>query len=172
MGATAKVSAQEITNALLHWRGNVQAAADALGLTRNGLYGRIETLGINLKGYRAKVGTTVRTMTPMPTIPPTTNARGTARKNQGAHFQSKATVGRVGAMQEAATSDAPVRQAVARQKPLRLADSFRDRLREAKLDFVARFRVETDENVILEQFFEEAFEGWLRSKLSATKKAK
>jgi hypothetical protein len=39
------------------------------------------------------------------------------------------------------------------------------RLREAKFDLAARYRVDTDEKALLDQFFREAFEGWLRTKM-------
>ena len=42
-----------------------------------------------------------------------------------------------------------------------------ERLREAKYDLAARWRVDTDEQAILLQFIDEAFGPWVASKLEA-----
>ena len=59
----------------------------------------------------------------------------------------------------------PIRASVARHAPVRVLPAHQDRLREAKFDLCARYRVETNENAILAQFLEEAFPEWLPSKL-------
>lgn len=50
---------------------------------------------------------------------------------------------------------------------VRLTPTQRQRLREARWDLQARFRVELNDELILGQFFDEAFAEWLRGKLEA-----
>src|SRR5437867_2273928 len=64
----------------------------------------------------------------------------------------------------AGLSPSPIRPS-ARRAPPRVLPAHVDRLREAKFDLSARYRVETDETAVLAQFIEEAFSGWLASKL-------
>lgn len=61
----------------------------------------------------------------------------------------------------------PVRVTKARTQPTRLTPPQQDRLRERRLDLQARFRIETDDNTILQQFFDEAFDRWVKDKLAA-----
>ena len=65
-------------------------------------------------------------------------------------------------------AEIPIRARVRRDKLIRVRPSIQARLREAKYDLMARYRVDIDEQAILEQFFEEAFEGWLQGKLGET----
>jgi tRNA G46 methylase TrmB len=75
-------------------------------------------------------------------------------------------------MNATATKDeeAPIKSARIPQRPTRLLPEHQEQLREAKLDFGARFRIETDETAILNQFFEEEFQAWKAKKLAAQKK--
>lgn len=96
-------------------------------------------------------------------------------KSEAANYPGRGQRSTLGGMQTEApeqTTAAPIKAAPSgARKPLRLPTPHQGRLREAKLDLAAKFRIETTENLILEQFFEEAFEPWLRAKLSE-KKAK
>lgn len=165
MAAPLKVSTQEVVNALLARRGNVQAAAEDLGLTRNGLYDRIERLGLDLAGFRSSG---VRTVSPITTVPSMRSIRAPqvhASKTARDQFPSAARPPIVRAMDTAA-EELPIRAVPQRPRPLRLKPDHQDRLRDAKLDLGARYRIETNENAILDQFFDEAFEVWLESKLT------
>jgi len=66
----------------------------------------------------------------------------------------------------------PVRTVAPRQKIIRLRPAFQEQLRDARYDLMIRFRLETDENLILEQFFEECFGPWLVAKLQPTAQPK
>ena len=66
-----------------------------------------------------------------------------------------------------AASPSPIKTRPRRPTPLRLLPAHEVLLREAKFDLAARYRVETDQNTILEQFIEEAFPAWLAVKLGA-----
>jgi len=125
----ARVPDRRIVEALHEWRGNVQAAAGAIGLTRKNLYERINMLGLDLAAVRAGNGRDA-----MPT-----------------------------------SQELPIRAAPKRRLLVRLLPAHEDRLREARLDFAARFRMETSESIILETFFEECFESWLKAKLAPEK---
>jgi hypothetical protein len=168
MGAPQKVSTQDVVNALLARRGNVQAAAEDLGLTRNGLYARIESLGLDLQGFRAARPSVVSPITVVPTMPSIARYSVHAPKNARDHYQAFQRRPIVPAMDQAADAETelPIRSVPQRPRPLRLKPEHQDRLRDAKLDLGARYRIETNENAILDQFFAEAFEQWLRSKLS------
>lgn len=177
----------EVRGAILRWRGNVTAAADELGIQPKNLRKRLETLGISLSALRSGEGVMgvgrVAPLTPSgslgsdcPPEGPLAPSSGTGRKSgaglsrsrsQAATFHAVAS-----AMAERDVVEAPVRAAAGQKKPLRLLPGNQERLRDAKLDLGAKHRVETDESTILNQFFEEAFEPWLRSKLGPAKPAK
>ena len=63
-------------------------------------------------------------------------------------------------------AELPIKAKPTRYKLIRVRPDIQARLREAKYDLMARYRVDIDEQAILEQFFEEAFEGWLGGKLA------
>jgi hypothetical protein len=171
-----KVSAQQIANALIEWRGNVQAAAEALGIRRNSLYERVRRLGLNLEAFRSSGQRVV----------PVTSVSGVsggdrsgvsrpecpdhhARKNKAARFTGESSLHKLSSMEapsEEGMAGAPIKAIPGRSRPPRLRPNQQDRLREAKLDLGARYRVETDENLILQQFFDETFEGWIDHKLA------
>jgi Bacterial regulatory protein, Fis family len=166
MAAPQKVSTQDLVNALLARRGNVQAAADDLGLTRNGLYARIERLGLDLAGFRSASANVVSHVNTVPSMPSIARQAVHAPKSARAHYSDLRGRSIVSPVASATAEDLPIRAVPQRQRPLRLKPAHQDRLRDAKLDFGARYRIETNENAILEQFFDEAFEQWLQSKLA------
>jgi len=167
MAAHAKVSAQQIANALLHWRGNVQAAAAALGLSRHGLYKRIVSLRMDLAGFRraSKVVAPFATNIVAGTTVATTIER--PEKTSG-HFRGAGRRPTFRAVETEASVDLPIKTAPRRPTPLRLADPQRERLQRAAWILQARFQAATDENLILEQFIDERFEEWLSGKLKAS----
>ena len=182
-----KVSAQEIANALLEWRGNVQQAADALGIRRNSLYERIRSLGLNLEGFRA-ANDRVIPVTGVSGVPGVSGMSGSVcpdvsgrndvarvtgrdrRKTEGALVTAQGQTRRFRTVQvmndEDTAVSVPIKAIPGRSKAPRLRPNQQDRLREAKFDLNARYRVETDENLILQQFFDENFEEWVRVKLA------
>lgn len=175
----------EVRGAILRWRGNVTAAADELGIQPKNLRKRLETLGISLPALRSGLGSMgvglVAPTDPSGTLrtecPPEGSGTPLAvsgRKRGAGLSRRKGGAINVRAVMTATEeqSEAPVRSAAGQKKPLRLLPSNQERLRDAKLDLGARHRVETDESTILNQFFEEAFDSWLRTKLEPTPNAK
>lgn len=164
----------------MRWRGNVTAAADELGIQPKNLRKRLDTLGMNLAALRrgegaggvgavAPLDPRGPSRVPQPLAAPPAPRGGTGRKSGTGLSRSEASapILRDVSTTAAATEEreAPIKGVTVKPKPLRLRPEHQDRLRNAKLDLGARYRVETDENTILDQFFEEAFEPWLRSKL-------
>ncbi len=183
MAAPPKVSTQAISNALLAWRGDVSAAARQLGLSRNGLYQRIQRLGLDLDGFRnagggapvvpIKVDTTVSRLPPMPTMPTLPASSGrvqTIQKSGRANFSRNADARRVGGVSQGATAaeveGLPIKTAPARRlPPVKVRPDLRERLQRAAWQLQARFEVATDESLVLEQFIEERLDGWVAEKL-------
>jgi len=176
MPAHEKVSVQEIVNSLLRWRGNLQAAASELGLNRGALYERIQRVGIDLAGFRAAT----KHVTPITGVSGMSGfdagvvvARGAsvgvARKSSTPSFPGASEKRRLGAMQEPmAVEEVPIKTAPARRlAPLRLRPDLREGLQRAAWRLQARYQVQTDESLILEQLVEETLEAWLASKLGA-----
>lgn len=64
-------------------------------------------------------------------------------------------------------SSLPIRTAPRKRGPVRVLPTHEARLREAKFDLAARYRLDTDEAAILATFIEEAFPSWLAGKLAA-----
>jgi hypothetical protein len=100
-------------------------------------------------------------------------------KVESGPYQNASQSPNLPAMEQAASTlpeeQSPIRTIKPKSAPIRLEPKFQDRLREARRAVAARYGAETSETVILNQFFEETFDGWLRSKLapaSAPKKPK
>lgn len=194
MAAPPKVSVQAICNALLRWRGDVTAAARALGLSRNGLYQRITRAEINLDGYRQVIpgrahpfgeglgpvrpnlDTTVSTpptvhMVPTQSVNVPARAHVAARANLSArgNCEDRGSASRVSAVQEAmadTNQPPPIKTAPPRRlPPLRLPPDVREKLQRVARQFMAAFNCETDESLVLQQFIEEDFESWASAKL-------
>jgi len=164
MAATPKVSTQEITNALLRWQGNVQAAADHLGLSRNGLYKRIDLLGLNLSGFR-RVPSTMPTNTVVSTMPIVSVASDGARKNTPANFPGMGRRTTFARMDAQTTDEAlPVRTLPPKPKPLRIEPANQERLRIAVRRIAAAYGIDTDQNLVLNQILEEVTERWTDEK--------
>jgi hypothetical protein len=171
----------QVREAIMRWRGNVTAAADELGIQPKNLRKRLDTLGMDLAALRRGEGAVeASTMAPLnPIGPPSVrrplstpsapalaagrkNATGPSRPDASAPILRDVSTTTAAAAEE---QEAPIKGVTVKPKPLRLRPEHQDRLRNAKLDLGARYRIETDENTILDQFFSEKFEPWLREKL-------
>ena len=131
MPARERVNLEQIKAALGKWQGNVQAAADELGMRRRSLYERIDSARIEVRGYRA-----------------------------GGQGPKLVTI-------QDETAGSPFPAAPRRPLRLRVQPEHAERLREARLEIIATFRVEVSEQNILDTFVSEAFDDWLRSKLES-----
>lgn len=182
MGAPARVSTQEIVNALLEWQGDVANAARAVGLSRNGLYQRIERLGLDLDRFRnasrSNPAIPITRVSMVPTMPSNVSGaqrRPSAQENASAIFPREPARRRLAAMEQAtSTADdktVPIKTAPRRHQPIRIKPDQRDLLQRAAWDLQSRFQAPTDESLILEQFIEEAFPGWLAGKVQKNGKA-
>lgn len=172
----------QVRGAIARWRGNVSAAADELGIQPKNLRKRLETLGIDLQALRQAEGATgagrVAPLGPSwPSGPHSIRAaspapRASTGRQSGAGLSppggAPPNLRGVETAAAVAERDAPIKAVAPRLRPLRLRPASVDRLREAKLDVGARLRIETDENSLLNQFFDEAFEAWLAGKLGGT----
>lgn len=182
MPVAPRVPSQAVVNALITWRGNVEAAARDLGMARNSLYERIRRMGIDLEG--------IRNVNPSKPVTPITKAVGVtgidrsdrsvqprlgAQKNASAIFPSDSNRRRLAGMEQAAAAAddkaVPIKTAPRRHQPIRIKPDQRDQLQRAAWDLQSRFQAPTDESLILEQFIEEAFPGWLAGKVQKNGKA-
>lgn len=165
MPAPKRVPDEKVRSAISEWGGNITATADALGMTGTNLRKRLFSLAVDVESMRRAKGSGL----PSPPITPIAQAGPHAHKSAAALFPASGKAPTLGGMQAALKEEPepPIRSVPVRQKPLRLRPAHQDRLREAKYDFQARFRVETDENAVLQQFFDERFEEWLGDKLAA-----
>lgn len=176
MPAQERVSAQQIANALLEWRGNVQAAARSLGIAANSLYERIDRLGLNLEGFRnmaqGKPVTPITGREPVSVVPGLRSDTRDAQKNRAPIFQGSARTAKLTGVQATAADDeaaVPIKTSPRRQTPTRIKPAQRERLERAAWTLQARYQAPTDANLLLEQFIDENFEAWLASKLAAPK---
>lgn len=174
MAAPQRVSHQQIVNAMLEWRGNVTAAAASLGIAANSLNDRLRRLGLRAEQFRhldpGKPVTPITGLTGFTGLPATERV---ARKRDGAIFPGRGRAPNVSDMQtETAERELPIRAAPKRHTPLRMKDVQRAALEQAVFQLQALYQVATDSNLVLEQFIDECFPGWLREKLAAAEKPK
>jgi hypothetical protein len=165
MAAPKRVTDNEVVQAIRCWRGNVAAAADVLGMQPRNLRKRLDSLQVDLERIREEsLKDPVLSKGPGPIGPKAaTEARSVVES-----FPRRIAVTSLAHVNDAATAELPIKAIRPRRTPLRLLPEHQDQLRDAKLDFGARFRLETDENAILNQFFEEEFEAWRTKKLDRT----
>ena len=71
-------------------------------------------------------------------------------------------------VQEEMTGSPPDVPEVRQRKPIRIKPEHAERLRQAKLDYAGRRRIETDETAILAQFIDDKLEEWLAERLPAS----
>lgn len=168
MSAHQKVSNEDVRKTIATWRGNVEAAAADLGLTPRNLRKRLERLGISLEAIRSRhsmpgpYGTDPVPSGPMNRPGPNSPTSG------GGLYEFPRAAPSLSAMNATAAKadEVPIATVRARQQPTRLRPEQLDELRAAKFDLMGKFKVETDENALLQQFFAEAFAAWLHSKLT------
>jgi hypothetical protein len=185
MPALPKVENDAIRAAIERWEGNVTGCAAELGLHPKNLRERIDRLGIDLAEIRARnaakrTGTvphvpfrtgTLGTDRHVSNVPgaPVRNGRpkGTGPKTPSDTWSENGRTPRLTGVQAVLKADEeiPIRKAAKRRPPTRLQPPQLDALADAVFVLQERYRVPTDENVILQQFFDEAFAGWLASKL-------
>jgi len=168
--AAEGIEIQRVVNALLRWRGNVKAAADELGIRRKSLYERIQRAGIDLQAIRhaSPSVSEFRGMPRMPPVPRDMSREGVTRsvpKSASAPYQSTPQGPTVTGMQQA-TAEPPFAPSHSKPRLPRVLPRDQERLRAAKIEIIARFRIETDEQAIHDQFMAEAFDGWLEDKLA------
>lgn len=169
MPALAKVSVQEIVNALLKWRGNVQAASEELGLRRNNLDERIRSLRLDIQGFR-KGGTGITPFTPVPRIPPiagSATASPELPKKTGSPFHAPASGARV------ARVSSPVAEfpTSSTRKTPRITPPHLDKLTEAKWHLQVLLRRDLTEGQILEMCLDDCLSDWLARKIALLRQA-
>ena len=169
MPAHQKVSPQQIVNAMLEWGGNVAAAAASLGISANALRLRLRSLQLSPGQFRAvKVGASITSFTSATSITSKRAGGNGGAQNASAKFSGGVRGSSFGDMEAGTETAAPIKAAPRKQTPLRFKPAQRRQLEETVFDFQGRYRVATDENLILEQFFEECFEEWKATKLAPT----
>jgi hypothetical protein len=169
MSARKRIADDVVIQSIQQWRGNVTAAAEALGLAPINLRKRLACLGVDLPLLRRLkdtgiYGTTRNVSTPM-------NTGGTSRPGgTQAQQRNKSAAGifprRAGA-RTFALVDAPDAM-MTRQKapsPIRLTPDQVEKLRDAKFELQYHLRVEVVESLILQQFFDDHFADWLKARL-------
>ncbi len=175
MGAPTKVSEPEIRGALKVWRGNVAATAHVLGISETALRKRMKTLGIDgpaLSFLRASTAL----HQPQPTSTPTTQpvVMGTPNsppKNAAPNFPRLVKEPSL-AIVQGAEAVVTTRRRRPPMKVVRLRPDQVDLLRDAKFDYQAKHRQETEEGDLLQRFFDESFREWLKGALATKKEAK
>ena len=198
MAAQQKVSSDQLLKTIREWSGNVRAAADRLGILPKSLRKRLLALGIGsaelaqmrgIKGVIGKgstdphgsLGPHRTPLAPMGTSDPFASGwcdplGGGGPKSSSDPYpkpgrrSSLSTVQQPTAAMVEGTDEIPIRTVPRVLKPIRLSPMKQDRLREATRALEARYRVDTDESVILDQFFDEAFEAWLKAKMAGGSK--
>ena len=180
MPAPKRISDAKVMEAIQTWRGCVKAAAEFAGMTPNNLRKRLGDLGVDLKLLRRLQGAhpnDPHRNGATPNDPERTKGAGMnvgtrndgrARSDSRALYQSaKGGPRLIGVEATAVKAEAePIKAVPLRPVPIRLQPEQQERLRDGRLDLQARFRVETNDNTILQQFFDESFEGWIKEKLS------
>lgn len=174
MPAHKRISDSAVLEAIQTFRGKVEPAAERVGMTPNNLRKRLATLGVDLSLLRRLQGGGSNDPHPNRPLPMTPiDARNrptpTAPKNASALYPRRAAATNLRDVQSEAAADA-IPAASARVRPVRVIPAQAERLREAKFDLQAKHRVEFDESRILEQFFDERFEEWIKAKLAAKAK--
>jgi hypothetical protein len=161
MGARKRLPDDAIIGAIQQWRGNVTAAAEALGLAPINLRKRLIGLGVDLSLLRRLKDTGIHGTTrnvPIPMTQHGTTAR-TRNHSAGGIFPrpaQRATFAPVGEVMM--TRPKP-------PAPIRLTPDQVEKLRDAKFELQYHLRSEMSESSILQQFFEDSFAVWLKARL-------
>lgn len=167
------------------WKGNVEAAAQQLGIRPKSLRERLDRLGVDREAVRAGVARYVLDRTGRVVRVTPTETTGTGRgvrpvdvDPSGSKSAPRPVTGEAEAstlsavpMQAAEVKDdeeagaAPFRASPAAAKNVRVKPPFQERLRVAKIQVIRHLGIDTDEQIIHDQFCEEAFEPFLLKKL-------
>lgn len=172
MPAPKRIPDEQVKGAILAWRGNVMGAADELGLQPKNLRKRLETMGIDLESLRGLMGAIGVAPTgphrPLSTPKgPTVNEGGHGATSARGLFPARERTPKFRSVEQAAAEDIPE---VRTRKPVRVKPAHQERLRQAKLDFAGRLRIETDETAILAAFIDAKLEEFLSEQLAPQKK--
>lgn len=174
MPAKPRIPSERILDAIREWGGNVSATAAALGMHPKNLRERLARLDVDLDAIRTSAyrATTARVERfGVPGVVRHSAAGTYGQKSTGDTLAQGRRAPIVSAVQSAMVKDEnevaalPVRTTGGNAKTARIKPAYQERLREAKVDLIGRFRIDTDEQTVFDQFFEEAFDAWLRSKL-------
>lgn len=175
MPAPKRVPDADVLRAIALWRGRVVPAAEAVGIHPKNFRQRLAALGVDLEALR-KGNVPVRiernveqnVSDPASAVVPMEPKSSGRDVSIGGVYQFPVEAPRFGGVSAAAAKaeEVPIATVKARHQPTRLTPPQQDLLRSAKFDLMGRYKVETDENAILQQFFDETFEAWLRSKLT------
>lgn len=161
MGARRRLPDDAIIGAIQQWRGNVTAAAEALGLAPINLRKRLHGLGVDLPLLRRLKDTGIHDTTRNVPIPMKTTAMITQGRNHSAAGIFPRSAPR--------STFAPVGEVMMTRpkppSPIRLTPDQVEKLRDAKFELQYHLRAEVSESVILQQFFEDAFATWLKARL-------
>jgi hypothetical protein len=170
MGARKRLPDDAIIGAIQRWRGNVTAAADDLGLAPINLRKRLAGLGVDLPLLRRLKDTGIHGTYQNIPAPQTIPARPVRPMDQNGRDSRKHVAGGIFPRPAARTTFAPVgtEAMMTRPKqptPIRLTPEQIDKLRDAKFELQYHLRSEVNESAILQQFFEDGFEVWLKARL-------
>ena len=180
-GGMKYASDPAVREAILRWRGKVVAAADELGIQPKNLRKRLEHLGIDLAALRA--GRFVGAIVSTPTGPhgssgpsggrvaPPASPSGTGRKNASGPYTSGSKAPMLSTVQAAMKDDVEEMAARAKRPLLRFHPEDQDRVHEARLDLIARHRVEFDGTAIVHDFFKAKFAEYMADRLKPNGKA-
>jgi len=164
-----RVADPKVVGAIQKWRGNVQAAAEDLGMAPVNLRKRLNALGVDLSFLRAadryRTGGTQRDMSDRIGSNKSADTPRPEKRISAGISITGAGRSTLHAMTTTATALAEEQRA-ARPKPARLTPPHEERLREAKFDLQHVLRAEISETRILEWFFGDAFEGWIAGKVN------
>jgi hypothetical protein len=168
MGARKRLPDDAIIGAIQKWRGNVTAAAEALGLAPINLRKRLVSLGVDLTLLRRLKDTGIHGTHRNVLVPMDTNTTyGPLRnKNVGNIFRP-----RVGGATFAPVSTEAMMGRPKTPAPIRLNPEQVERLRDAKFELQYHLRAEVNESAILQQFFEDGFAEWLKARLREPQRA-
>ncbi len=188
--AEQRVPDRRIREAITSWRGNIQAAAEEVGMRPKNFRKRLNSLRIDADSLRPGKGVTTPTplapsdphspsrppLPPYPPLTPISSSDPLGPLNPSAPYISESAGPTLGDVSTAATAatlgaePAPIRSVKGRNKQLRVRPDNQEMIREAKLDVWAKLRIESDENELLNQFIAEKFPSWIQSKTEPGRK--
>jgi len=170
MPAQKRITDKAVMEAIQRWRGNVSAAAEQVGMAPVNLRKRLDSLGVDLSFLRS--GERYRMADTQRNVPSGTDTHQTERHPSGRQkLEPQATdifPAAVGGAKfrgvQTAESETPVKE-VRHRKPIRITPDHQEQLRQAKLDYAGRLRIETDETAILAAFIDAKLAEFLTEQL-------